>query len=109
WSEVGEEGTETFRISHFAFRNFLSCVTPYASRCTAVVGAVALIVCALNQEPIPYPYNLREPDSVTDAKELIRSHPTNAPYHLSRGSRKRNKVPSKKASNKLWREIIVKR
>ena len=48
-----------------------------------MVGAVALIVCAVNQEQIPYPYNLREPDSVTDAKELILSHPTNAPYHLS--------------------------
>ncbi|OGQ79063.1 MAG: hypothetical protein A3F90_07405 [Deltaproteobacteria bacterium RIFCSPLOWO2_12_FULL_60_19] len=45
--------------------------------------ALALIVYALRQEQIPYPYNLKEPDSVAEARELLLSHPARASSHLS--------------------------
>jgi tetratricopeptide (TPR) repeat protein len=48
----------------------------------SLIGVV-LAVCALRQERIPYPHNLKEPDSVAEAKELLLSHPARASSHLS--------------------------
>ncbi len=47
------------------------------------VVAFALLVFSLNQEIVPYPYNLKEPFSLTDARDLILSHPARASSHLS--------------------------
>jgi predicted Zn-dependent protease len=45
--------------------------------------AAVLIVCALNQEQMAYPYSLREPESPAEAGRFIVSHPTHAPYRFS--------------------------
>ena len=61
-------------------------LTPHASRLTPLLIsaiAVVLVVVALRQERIPYPYNLKEPDSVAQARELLLSHPARASSHLS--------------------------
>ncbi len=61
-------------------------LTPNVSRLTAIsvsLIGVVLAVCALRQEQIPYPYNLKEPDSVAEAKELLLSHSARASSHLS--------------------------
>ena len=47
----------------------------------SLIGVV-LAVCALRQEQIPYPHNLKEPDSVAEAKELLLSHPARASASL---------------------------
>ncbi len=56
------------------------------SRVTAIaVGAIAvlLVVVALRQEQIPYPYNLKEPVSAAEARELLLAYPARAASHLS--------------------------
>ncbi|NOT57463.1 MAG: O-antigen ligase family protein, partial [Deltaproteobacteria bacterium] len=46
-------------------------------------GACALIVLALHQEPMPYPYNLKMPASLSEARAAIDAHPTHVPFHLA--------------------------
>lgn len=52
-------------------------VAPYA----AIALCLYLIVQALNQNPIPYPFNLGEAESLAEAKENVLIFPTNALYH----------------------------
>ncbi len=51
----------------------------------AVLGAVALAlaVISLRQEQIPYPYNLREPHTSAEARDLLQLHPANVFAHVS--------------------------
>ena len=53
----------------------------------AAVGLLALllVIVALNQEMVPYPYNLKQPSSVAEARELILSHPARAAGHVVLG------------------------
>jgi O-antigen ligase/tetratricopeptide (TPR) repeat protein len=55
--------------------------------------SAVLFFAALRQEQIPYPYNLKEPVSVAQAKELLLSHPTHASFHLSLLRRRENDAP----------------
>jgi tetratricopeptide (TPR) repeat protein len=59
------------------------------------IGAVALVlaVSALRQEQIPYPYNLKEPDSVAQAREMLLSHPARASSHFALLRLLEDKVP----------------
>ena len=52
------------------------------------VSAIAffLIVCALRQEKTPYPYDIKEPKSVTAAVALISAHPAESGPHLELAS-----------------------
>jgi tetratricopeptide (TPR) repeat protein len=47
----------------------------------------------LNQEQTPYPYNLKDPGSLAEARKLILSQPTNAPYHLALVRLLENRAP----------------
>jgi O-antigen ligase/Flp pilus assembly protein TadD len=49
------------------------------------IGSLALLLVfyALTQEPIPYPYNFREPESLAGTKEFFLSRPTQASSHLA--------------------------
>src|SRR3990172_4037152 len=47
------------------------------------VIAVLLVILALRQEQIPYPYNLKEPVSVAEARELLLAYPARAASHFS--------------------------
>jgi len=49
--------------------------------CAAALAA-GLIVCALEQETVPYPYNIKAPDSAADAMALIYAHPAESAPHL---------------------------
>ena len=51
-----------------------------AACCSAI--ALVLIVCALRQEKTPYPYDIKEPKSVTAAIALISAHPAESNPHL---------------------------
>jgi tetratricopeptide (TPR) repeat protein len=59
------------------------------------VGVIAfiLLTLALIQEMIPYPYNLKEPTSLAEAREAILSHPARSSTHLSLFRLLENKVP----------------
>jgi tetratricopeptide (TPR) repeat protein len=46
-------------------------------------GAGVLIFFALQQEHAPYPYNLRLPTSLSEARASIQMHPTYVPFHLA--------------------------
>jgi O-antigen ligase/tetratricopeptide (TPR) repeat protein len=50
----------------------------------ACVGtlAIVLLVWTLGQQTVPYPYDIRTPDSVTDALALICVHPAESAPHL---------------------------
>ncbi|MBF8253504.1 MAG: Tetratricopeptide repeat protein, partial [Deltaproteobacteria bacterium] len=64
--------------SHFArFRPHVSSIPLVA------VAAFVLLVVALRQEQIPYPYNFKQPGSVAEARELIIDHPARAASHLA--------------------------
>jgi len=52
-----------------------------------------LLVFVLNQKSIPYPYNLKEPASVGEARELLLSHPARSSAHLSLFRLLENKAP----------------
>lgn len=52
-------------------------VAPFAT----IALCIFLIVQALNQNPIPYPFNLGEAESLVEAKENVLIFPTNALYH----------------------------
>jgi len=47
-----------------------------------VLGTLALIVVAFHQDTIPYPYNLKNAETVADARALILAHPAEASPHL---------------------------
>jgi O-antigen ligase/predicted Zn-dependent protease len=64
-------------VSYFArFRPHVSSIPLVA------VAAFVLLVVALRQEQIPYPYNFKQPGSVAEARELIINHPARAASHL---------------------------
>jgi O-antigen ligase/tetratricopeptide (TPR) repeat protein len=46
-------------------------------------SACGLIVLALHQESLPYPYNLPIPTSWSEAKALLQEYPTHPPFHLT--------------------------
>jgi O-antigen ligase/tetratricopeptide (TPR) repeat protein len=46
-------------------------------------GAGVLIFFALQQGRAPYPYNLRPPTSLSEARASIQTHPAHAPFHLA--------------------------
>jgi tetratricopeptide (TPR) repeat protein len=46
-------------------------------------SAAVLVICAVSQEPIPYPYNPARPSSLADAKRLVLSWPASVNAHLS--------------------------
>jgi tetratricopeptide (TPR) repeat protein len=57
-------------------------------RCVPVALAIGgsacgLIVLALQQERLPYPYNLPNPTSLSEVKALLQEYPTHAPLHLA--------------------------
>ena len=77
---------DSFRNSQFEIRNSQFEIRKSASRLTAIaVGAIAilLVVLALRQEQIPYPYNLKEPVSAAEARELLLAYPARASSHFS--------------------------
>lgn len=47
------------------------------------VVAFILLILALKQESLPYPYNIREPTSLAEAREILLSHPARSSSHLS--------------------------
>ncbi|MBI2534322.1 MAG: tetratricopeptide repeat protein, partial [Deltaproteobacteria bacterium] len=47
------------------------------------MSAVLLVVLALRQEQIPYPYNLKEPVSAAEARELLLAYPARAASHFA--------------------------
>ncbi len=51
----------------------------------AATGLLALIlmVVALKQDKVPYPYNIRRPVAAEEARNLILAHPANAFVHLA--------------------------
>jgi tetratricopeptide (TPR) repeat protein len=46
--------------------------------------AVVMMICALRQEKIPYPYNVSKPETVGAAITLISAHPAESALHLDR-------------------------
>jgi O-antigen ligase/tetratricopeptide (TPR) repeat protein len=46
--------------------------------------AVVMMICALRQDKIPYPYNIRKPEAVGAAITLISAHPAESALHLDR-------------------------
>jgi len=78
----------------------VSLLTPRGSRFFPSALSVALCLlsavlffAALRQEQIPYPYNLKEPVSVAQAKEFLLSHSIHAPFHLSLLRLRENNAP----------------
>ena len=60
-------------------------ITPNVSRLSPVLfgaAALVLLVVAVRQEQIPYPYNFKQPASVAEARELIVEHPARAAAHM---------------------------
>jgi tetratricopeptide (TPR) repeat protein len=47
------------------------------------VAATALCLLALRQQGLPYPYNLQEPASAVEARELLLSYPAHSSLHRS--------------------------
>jgi O-antigen ligase/tetratricopeptide (TPR) repeat protein len=47
------------------------------------VVAIGLAACAVLQDQSSYPYNLKEAESLAEAKELVQAHPNHAPYHVA--------------------------
>ena len=80
WSEVNEDRGEGLGV-----RDTRSAAggrwSPVTAALVSILAAV-LLVCAVNQDEIPYPYNLKDPESVAQAKALALAYPTNAPYHF---------------------------
>lgn len=69
--------------------------TPNVSRRTALsvsVVAIVLVVFALGQERLPYPYNLKQPQSLAEASERLLSHPARASSHIFLLRRLENKA-----------------
>jgi tetratricopeptide (TPR) repeat protein len=46
--------------------------------------AVVMMLCALRQEKLPYPYNIGKPETVGAAVTLISAHPAESVLHLDR-------------------------
>ena len=46
--------------------------------------AVVMMLCALRQEKLPYPYNIGKPETVGAAVTLISAHPAESALHLDR-------------------------
>jgi len=48
-----------------------------------LLGAVGLLLAALGQKRVPYPYDLKRPANIAQAYVLIDAHPANAKAHLA--------------------------
>jgi tetratricopeptide (TPR) repeat protein len=48
-----------------------------------LLGAVGLLLAALAQKRMPYPYDLRRPSNIAQAYALIDAHPANGEAHLA--------------------------
>ena len=72
-----------------------SAARPPVSRCAVGTGVVAfiLLILAFKQEGLPYPYNLQEPTSFNEAREVLLSHPARSSAHLSLFRLLKDRVP----------------
>jgi O-antigen ligase/tetratricopeptide (TPR) repeat protein len=78
--------------------------------CAMLLGVCALcvlLICAaLRQEMTPYPYNLREPVSVTEARDMILAHPARAAGHYYMFQRAQLEAPrpwlAKELETAVW-------
>ena len=77
--EQGARRNEPLRNAQFEMRHSVSRLTAIA----VAVIAVLLLVVALRQEQIPYPYNLKDPVSAAEARELLLAYPARAAAHFS--------------------------
>lgn len=71
--ELPEQTPEASRFASTASR-----FVPAVALCASFV----LLVCSVFQDKIPYPYNLKAPVSLAEAKERVMAHPAVASSHL---------------------------
>jgi tetratricopeptide (TPR) repeat protein len=65
-----------------------------------IIGFILLFI-ALHRERVPYPYNLKEPASLSEARELLLSHPARSSAHLSLSRLFGDKAPPSWQLNEL--------